>query len=68
MIDQETLVLTAIILGVGYMLLNNTQGPAIDPARQTALEGEIEVRSLQTRAQQMLETVSQWQSQVSDLH
>ena len=55
MIDQETLVLTAIILGVGYMLLTQ---PKVDIARQTQQEGEMEVRSLQMRAQQMLETVS----------
>ena len=66
MMDQESLILTALILGVGYMLVTNTPGVAVDP-REGEREGADAVQSLKTRAQGMLQRASQFHSQVGDL-
>ena len=64
--DQESLILTALILGVGYMLVTNTPGVAVDP-REGEREGADAVQSLKTRAQGMLQRASQFHSQVGDM-
>ena len=62
MIDQESLILTALILGVGYMLVTNTPGVADDPRREAREELEA-IKSLKSRAQDMLQRASEFHSQ-----
>ena len=65
MIDQESLILTGLILGVGYMLITNTPG-VVDP-RAGVREGSDAVQSLKTRAQGMLQRASEFHSQGGEL-